>query len=196
MLVLFSLLPSRQFPSWKSGVGEPLLVSVLRVLFRVLPDYAVVGASKAALEALTRYLAVELSEKNIVVNAVSPGVVDTDALKHFAALQKTDLIERLEERTPAKRLVAPEDVAEVVAFLCSSAASMIRGQTILVDGGFTLPFYPKVWVRFNSVVSALYTILLPILLGQEHHRSLPVLGEDSTKCIFLARLQKDPGLQR
>jgi enoyl-[acyl-carrier protein] reductase III len=111
--------------------------------FRVLPDYVVVGASKAALEALTRYLAVELSEKNIVVNAVSPGVVDTDALKHFAALQKTDLIERLKERTPAKRLVAPEDVAEVVAFLCSSAASMIRGQTILVDGGFTLPFYPE-----------------------------------------------------
>jgi enoyl-[acyl-carrier protein] reductase III len=52
---------------------------------RVLPDYVVVGASKAALEALTRYLAVELAPKNIVVNAVSPGVVETDALHHFAS---------------------------------------------------------------------------------------------------------------
>lgn len=109
--------------------------------FRVLPDYAVVGASKAALEALTRYLAVELSPKNIIVNAVSPGVVETDALKHFAALQDTRLIERLVQQIPAGRMVSPEDVAEVVAFLCSPAASMIRGQTILVDGGFTLPFY-------------------------------------------------------
>ncbi|HEX7542315.1 MAG TPA: SDR family oxidoreductase, partial [Anaerolineales bacterium] len=53
---------------------------------RVLPDYVVVGASKAAIESLTRYLAVELSPKNIIVNAVSPGIVETDALKHFNTL--------------------------------------------------------------------------------------------------------------
>src|SRR5690606_18485566 len=56
--------------------------------FRVLPDYVVVGASKAALEALTRYLAVELAPKNIIVNAVSPGVVATEALQHFATMQE------------------------------------------------------------------------------------------------------------
>jgi enoyl-[acyl-carrier protein] reductase III len=106
---------------------------------RVLPDYVVVGASKAALEAVTRYLAVELAPKNIVVNAVSPGVVLTDALKHFDAVRQDEhLIEHAVGRTPARRLVTPQDVAEVVAFLCTPAASMIRGQVILIDGGYTL----------------------------------------------------------
>ena len=106
---------------------------------RVLPEYIVVGASKAALEALTRYLAVELAHMNIVVNAVSPGVVETDALQHFNALKNDQVRASLASRTPAGRLVKPQDVAEVVAFLCSPAASMIRGQVILVDGGYTLP---------------------------------------------------------
>ncbi|MBP7690907.1 MAG: enoyl-[acyl-carrier-protein] reductase FabL [Anaerolineales bacterium] len=107
--------------------------------FRVLPDYVVVGASKAALEALTRYLAVELAPHQIVVNAVSPGIVATDALKHFAALRDEGLLDRTAASTPAGRLVTPEDVAGVVAFLCSPAADMIRGQTLLMDGGATLP---------------------------------------------------------
>jgi enoyl-[acyl-carrier protein] reductase III len=106
---------------------------------RVMPDYVVVGASKAALEALTRYLAVELSPRNIRVNAVSPGIVETDALKHFDALQEAGLIQKAINATPAGRLVSPEDVAEVVGFLCTPAASMIRGQVIVVDGGYTLP---------------------------------------------------------
>ncbi|NPA92053.1 MAG: SDR family oxidoreductase, partial [Chloroflexi bacterium] len=107
--------------------------------FRVLPEYVVVGASKAALEAVTRYLAVELAPQNIVVNAVSPGVVLTDALRHFSTMQDPDLLERVQQATPAGRLVSPEDVANVVGFLCTPAASMIRGQVILVDGGYTLP---------------------------------------------------------
>ncbi|HLE27764.1 MAG TPA: SDR family oxidoreductase, partial [Anaerolineales bacterium] len=109
--------------------------------FRVMPDYVVVGASKAALEALTRYLAVELAPKNIVVNAVSPGIVATGALKHFALTRALDqdLLAEKAKATPAGRLVIPEDVAGLVAFLCSPAAEMIRGQTILIDGGLTLP---------------------------------------------------------
>ncbi len=107
---------------------------------RVLPDYVVVGASKAAQEAVIRYLAVELAPKNIVANAVSPGIVLTDALQHFDSLrQDENVIERITSLCPAGRLVTPQDVAGVVAFLCSPAASMIRGQTILVDGGYTLP---------------------------------------------------------
>jgi enoyl-[acyl-carrier protein] reductase III len=107
---------------------------------RVLPDYVVVGASKAALEAVTRYLAVELAPKNIVVNAVSPGMVLTDALQHFAAVREdVDIIQRAISSTPAGRLITPEDIAGVVAFLCSPQAAMIRGQVIQVDGGSTLP---------------------------------------------------------
>lgn len=106
---------------------------------RVLPDYVAVGASKAALESLTRYLAVELAPRNIVVNAVSPGIVLTDALQHFASLSKPDTIPNAIAHTPAGRLVTPEDVAGVVAFLCSPSAAMICGQVIVVDGGYTLP---------------------------------------------------------
>lgn len=106
---------------------------------RVLPDYVVVGASKAALESLTRYLGVELASKNIIVNAVSPGVVETDALHHFASMGgQEDILRKFVAEVPTGRSVSPEDVAGVVAFLCSPAARMIVGQTIHVDGGYTL----------------------------------------------------------
>ncbi len=107
---------------------------------RVLPDYVVVGASKAALEAVTRYLAVEFSPLNIVVNAVSAGVVETEALAHFAVLQEQfgEKMQAIRERVPAGRNVEPDDVAGLVAFLCTKEAAMIRGQVILIDGGFTL----------------------------------------------------------
>jgi enoyl-[acyl-carrier protein] reductase III len=107
---------------------------------RVLPDYVSVGASKAALEAVTRYLAIELAPRNIVVNAVSPGIVITEGLKHFAAVREdTNIFERAKTLTPAGRMLTPEDIAGVVAFLCSPAAEMIRGQVIMIDGGYTLP---------------------------------------------------------
>jgi len=106
---------------------------------RVLPDYVVVGASKAAIESIVRHLAVELSPKNIVVNAVSPGIALTEALQHFDMVRSDEnIVERAISVTPAGRLVTPEDVAGVVAFLCSPAAAMIRGQVITVDGGATL----------------------------------------------------------
>jgi enoyl-[acyl-carrier protein] reductase III len=84
-------------------------------------------------------LAVELAPLGIIVNAVSPGIVDTDALRHFEVLQGGDWRDEARKQVPAGRLVTPEDVAGVVAFLCSPDAHMIRGQTILVDGGHTLP---------------------------------------------------------
>ena len=107
---------------------------------RVLPDYVVVGASKAALEALTRYLGVELISKGINVNAVSPGVVETDALNHFASMGNQDnILQKFIDQVPAGRLITSEEVAEVVAFLCMPGAAMIVGQTIVIDGGYTLP---------------------------------------------------------
>jgi enoyl-[acyl-carrier protein] reductase III len=106
---------------------------------RVLPEYVVVGASKAAIEAITRYLAVELASRNIVVNAVAPGIVLTEALQHFEMVRSdVHMAEKVTDITPAGRLVDPQDVANVVAFLCSPAARMIRGQVITVDGGASL----------------------------------------------------------
>ena len=121
----------------KRGRGYIVSLSSLGSI-RVLPDYVVVGASKAAIEAITRYLAVELAPLGIVVNAVSGGVVETEALKHFRITQNDNILVAAADRTPAGRIVMPEDIANVVAYLCTPQAEMIRGQTIIVDGGFTL----------------------------------------------------------
>jgi enoyl-[acyl-carrier protein] reductase III len=102
---------------------------------RVLENYVLVGTSKAALEAVVRYLGVELAPA-IRVNAVSGGVVDTGALEHFP---NREAMLRSAERTPAGRLVEADDIAGAVSFLCSSDAAMVCGQTIIVDGGFSLP---------------------------------------------------------
>ena len=103
---------------------------------RVLENYVLVGTSKAALEALVRYLAVELAPRGINVNAVSAGLVETGALEYFP--NREEMLEWYRERTPAGRLVEPRDVAEVVCFLASPAAGMIRGQTVVVDGGYSV----------------------------------------------------------
>ncbi len=102
---------------------------------RVLENYALVGTSKAALESLVRYLAVELAPRGIRVNAVSAGVVDTGALEHFP---NREAMLELGARNPAGRLVSVQDVADAVAFLCSPEADMVRGQTLVVDGGWSL----------------------------------------------------------
>lgn len=103
---------------------------------RVLENYILVGTSKAALESLVRYLAVELAPRGIRVNAVSAGVVETEALRHFP--NREDMLRAGRERTPAGRLVEPRDVADAVQFLCSPQADMVRGHILIVDGGFSL----------------------------------------------------------
>ena len=102
---------------------------------RVLPYYFSVGTSKAALEAVTRYLAVELAPKGVSVNAVSGGYVETGALDYFP--NRDEMVDR-GEHSPAGRMVTAEDIAGVVAFLCTEEANMIRGQVIVVDGGGSL----------------------------------------------------------
>jgi enoyl-[acyl-carrier protein] reductase III len=120
-----------QMPTGSSIVGVSSLGST-----RVLENYVLVGVSKAALEAVGRYLAVELAPRGIRVNTVSAGVVETDALNFFP--NREEMISWSEKRTPAGRLVEPRDVAEAVCFLCSDAAEMVRGHTLVVDGGYSL----------------------------------------------------------
>ena len=103
---------------------------------RVLPAYFAVGVSKAAIEAVTRYLAVELGPQGISVNTVSAGFVMTDALDAFP--DEIGVKEIATRVTPAGRVITPADVSNVVAMLCGDDADMIRGQVIVVDGGETL----------------------------------------------------------
>ncbi|MGA9060809.1 MAG: SDR family oxidoreductase [Terracidiphilus sp.] len=100
---------------------------------RTLPYYSVVGASKGALEALARHLAVELAPRGIRVNILAPGAVATEVWKALpeAEGRMTGVI----NRTPIQRLVTPEEVAWAAQFLCSDASTGIIGQTLVVDGG-------------------------------------------------------------
>ncbi|MSQ11247.1 MAG: enoyl-[acyl-carrier-protein] reductase FabL [Dehalococcoidia bacterium] len=103
---------------------------------RVLRNYFSVGTSKAALEAITRYLAVELGPLGIRANAISAGLVDTEALQTFP--NRAEMLADTKGKTPAGRMVTERDVAGLVVFLCSPAAEMLRGQVIILDGGMSL----------------------------------------------------------
>ena len=85
---------------------------------------------------MVRHLAAEFAPEGLRINAVSAGTVDTDALLHFP--NREELLDSALERTPAGRLVNPQDVANVVIFLCTKYASMIHGQTLIVDGGYSI----------------------------------------------------------
>lgn len=115
--------------------GRIMAVSSLGSV-RAVENYTAVGASKAALESLVRHMAVELGPKGINVNTISAGAVDTEALKKFPNRQT--ILDTALSRTPLGRLTTPDDVADVSLFLCSELAKMISGQTIVVDGGYSI----------------------------------------------------------
>jgi enoyl-[acyl-carrier protein] reductase III len=116
----------------------------------VWPIYTAVGVSKAALEALTRYLAIELAPMNISVNGVAAGAVETETLKMYT--EGRDIPQISVQTTPAGGMVQPEDVANLVAFLCSDEAAMIRGQIIIIDGGLSLSSVGSVVPKNNEGV--------------------------------------------
>lgn len=103
---------------------------------RFIPNYGAIGISKAALENTIRYLAVELAPKNIRVNGVSGGLVDTDAIRFFPHYE--EMRKEVEKRTPAGRIARPEELAKVAAFLCLPESGWIYGQTLIADGGLSL----------------------------------------------------------
>ena len=132
-------LVQRALPLMAGRSGRVIAVSSLGAQ-RAIPYYAAVGASKGALESLVRHLALELGPRGVRINLVSPGVVDTDALKHFP--NREEMLEFSRRHTPAGRLTTPEDVARVVLWLASDHAEMIQGQTIVVDGGYSIVAWP------------------------------------------------------
>ena len=129
------LLAQQALPFMKKSGGSILAVSSLGAN-RFTPNYGAIGISKAALENLVRYLAVELAAYKIRVNAVSGGLVETDSLKMFpdAEAMKKEFL----KRTPGGRLGRHEDIADVVDFLLSPASGWLFGQTLVADGGYSL----------------------------------------------------------
>ena len=103
---------------------------------RAIPNYAFIGASKAALEALVRSLSIELAEDDITVNTISAGVVDTDALKHFP--NREQLLDEYQANSLSSRPLKTEDVADAIYLMCLPEASMIRGHTLFVDAGYSV----------------------------------------------------------
>ena len=130
-----SLLALARATAPSMDVGSAIVAISSLGSVRVLDNYVLIGTSKAALESVVRYLGVELAPRGIHVNAVSAGVVETDALDWFP--NKDEMLATV-DRTPAGRLVEPDDVAAAVSFLCSGDAAMVCGQTLVVDGGFSL----------------------------------------------------------
>lgn len=130
----FLLCAQRAAKLMKNG-GKMVAISSLGSRM-VLPIYTVVGVSKAALESLTRYLAIELAPQGICVNGIAAGAVETEALKLYTA--DPNLPKPAWKTTPAGRMVQPEDIANLVAFLCKDESAMIRGQIIIIDGGVSL----------------------------------------------------------
>ncbi|MFA8438541.1 SDR family oxidoreductase [Pueribacillus sp. YX66] len=110
--------------------------------FKYVANHGMLGAVKASLESLTRYWACELAGHGITVNSVNPGVIETDSAQIYAGDQWIAWKEEWVKSTPKQRLGTPQDVAEVIAFLCSPSAEFICGQTIVVDGGLTLTAPP------------------------------------------------------
>jgi len=129
-----NLLAQQAVPLMTQG-GRIIAISSLGA-WRAIPQYAFIGASKAALESLVRSLAQELGQRGIRVNAVSAGVVDTDALKFFP--NREQLLEEYARRTPAGPTLTAEDVAGAVYLLCLPEAAMITGHTLVVDGGYCI----------------------------------------------------------
>jgi enoyl-[acyl-carrier protein] reductase III len=129
-----NLLAQNAVPLMRNG-GRIIALSSLGSV-RAIPQYAFIAASKAALESLVRSLAQELGQRGIRVNAVSAGVVDTDALKFFP--NREQLLAEYARRAPAGPILTPENVADAVYLLCQPEAEMITGHTLVVDGGYCI----------------------------------------------------------
>jgi enoyl-[acyl-carrier protein] reductase III len=119
--------------------GRVLMISGIDSV-RMLPGHGVLGAAKAALESIVRDLAFELGPREITVNGVNVGYMDTDSSRLYFGAEFATMTERSASRCALKRLPALEEIASMVCLLCMPEASYFTGQTIMVDGGLTLGF--------------------------------------------------------
>jgi NAD(P)-dependent dehydrogenase (short-subunit alcohol dehydrogenase family) len=131
-LFVLSQLVARKMVERKNGC----IIHVSSILARqVIPRRSAYIATKGAVESLTRAMSVELAEHNVRVNAVVPGLVNTVALRRV--INSVEITGELEQYIPTGRLGEPDEVARVITFLASPAASYITGALIPVDGGLS-----------------------------------------------------------
>ena len=110
--------------------------------FRVLPGHGLLGAAKAAMETIVKYLAIELGPAGVTTVGVCPGPIDTDSFRTYAG-ERWDWYEKnWLAMTPSGRFPTPDEVADVMLLLCSPRSAAINGQTIVVDGGISLATMP------------------------------------------------------
>jgi enoyl-[acyl-carrier protein] reductase III len=115
--------------------------------FRVLPGHGLLGAAKAAMETIVKYFAVELSGRGITAVGVCPGPIDTDSFRYYAGEAWADYERQWLAMTPSGAYPTPEEVADVMLFLCSPRSAAINGQTIVVDGGLSVATMPVAFGR-------------------------------------------------
>ncbi|MEV6639561.1 SDR family oxidoreductase [Amycolatopsis sp. NPDC051371] len=111
--------------------------------FRMLPGHGLLGAAKAALESMIKYLALELGAAGVTAVGLSPGPIDTDSFRTYAGDQWDAYERNWLALTPEGRFTTPEEIAEVMAFFCSPRSAAINGQTVVVDGGVSLATMPR-----------------------------------------------------
>ena len=135
----FLLLAQGAVPLMAGRPGAIVAVSGFDSI-RVVANHGLLGAAKAALEQLVRYLAVELAQHGIAVNSVLPGMVSTDSARLWADTSHPGGWAAFACEREPDTIIAPEQIAEIIAFLCSPAGRCIRGHNLIVDAGITLPF--------------------------------------------------------
>ncbi|XP_023743485.1 tropinone reductase homolog At5g06060 [Lactuca sativa] len=122
-----------------SGAGNIVFISSVMGLVHT-PFGSIYSATKGAMNQLAKNLACEWAKDNIRSNSVAPWATKTPLAQHI--IEKEEFLEAMASRTPLKRVAEPNEVSSLVAFLCLPAASYITGQTIAVDGGFTVNGFP------------------------------------------------------
>ena len=132
--VLGVLLASREAVKHFDAAGGSIINISSGASTLTPPNTSVYSATKAAVDAITRSLAKELGPRNIRVNAINPGMVETEGV-HAGGFMESDFRKELEARTPLGRIGQPQDVAPAAVFLASGDAGWITGETLLVGGG-------------------------------------------------------------
>ena len=133
--VLGVLFASQEAVKYFGPAGGNIINLSSIVSLTAVPNAAVYSATKAAVDAVTRSLAAELGSRHIRVNAISPGMVETEGVKS-AGIGESDLRKQIESQTPLGRIGQPQDIATAAVFLASNDSAWITGESLRISGGY------------------------------------------------------------